>query len=71
MDFSGYVGAMTAINMINSYDNNERYKDANTEWTEENRMADKVKEVVHNPGVHGALKYTCGNFIVPSGKWEA
>jgi hypothetical protein len=70
MDFSGYVGAMTAISMINSHGYNERHKDANAERTEEDRMTDKVKEVVHNPGVHGALKHTGGNFIVPSGKWE-
>lgn len=70
MDFSAYVGAMTAINMINSHANDERHKDANAERTEEDRMTDKVKEVVHNPGVHGALKYTRGNLIVPSGKWE-
>jgi hypothetical protein len=70
MDFSAYVGAMTAINMINSHANDERHKDANAERTEEDRMTDKVKEVVRNPGVHGVLKYTRGNFIVPSGKWE-
>ena len=70
MNFSGYVGAMTAISMINSHGNNERYKDANAEWIEEDTMTDGVKEAVHSPGVHGVLKYTRGSFIVPSGKWE-
>ena len=70
MNFSGYVGAMTAISMINRHGSDERYKDANAEWTEEDRMTDGVKEVVHSPGVHGVFKYTRGNFIVPSGKWE-
>lgn len=70
MDFSGYIGAITAISMINNHDNNERYKDANAEWVEDDRVTDGIKEVIHSPGVHGALKYTRGSFIVPSGKWE-
>lgn len=70
MDFNGYIGAITAISMINNHCNNERYKDVNTKWVEEDRMTDGAKEVVHSPGVHGAFKYTCGSFMVPSGKWE-
>lgn len=70
MDFSAYVGAMTAINMINSHADNERNKDTNTKLVEKDRMADGVKGVFHNPGVHGALKYTHGSVTVPSGKWE-
>ena len=70
MNFSGYIGAMTAISMINSHGNNERYKDANAEWTGDDIMTDGVKEVVHSPGVHGVLKYARGSFVVPSGKWE-
>ena len=71
MDFSGYVGAMTAMNAMDSHDDsNKHYKDTNVERVKEDRMTDGVKEVVHSPGVHGVLKYTHGSFVVPSGKWE-
>ena len=70
MDFSGYVGAMTAIGMISCHGNHERYKYANAEWVDEDRMTDGVKEVVHSPVVHGVFKHTRGSFMVPSGKWQ-
>lgn len=71
MNFSGYVGAMTAISMINNHGNNERYKDANAKWTEEDGITDRVKEIVHNlAGNHGKHNHTRGSFIVPSGKWK-
>lgn len=71
MDFSEYIGAMTAISMINDCDDDECYEDVNTEWVEDDRMTDKVKEVVYNPaGGYGKHNHTYSDFIMLSGKWE-
>ena len=52
MNFGGYIGAMTAISMINSHGYNECHEDADDEWTEEDIMTDGVKEVAYNPWVY-------------------
>lgn len=70
MNFGGYIGAMTAISMINSHGYNECHEDADDEWTEEDIMTDGVKEVAYNPaGDLGKHNHTWGSFIVPSSKW--